>query len=242
MGISPGKYCRYYSLCTLSCSQVSATHLTIGHPQMKSTGARSAMSCSGLVLEIWPQNNSLRSLHYLFYSFLKCCFPGGIPFMKQSSTIHLEREALFILIHYRVASSTINWLAGQTAGVMTLLLIQKVARHIHEFRQAVVRHCSNTFSILRPEQKCIYSTEIIFKFIIANQTFCVLCHGIQKLIAYIDRCSHDDQREFHQNINCDHALDHCRAVFILRDIRCICIINHISTLNSLRPSDAYLHR
>ena len=32
MGHVPGDYCRYYYPGTLSCSQVFATHLKIGHP------------------------------------------------------------------------------------------------------------------------------------------------------------------------------------------------------------------
>ena len=46
--MSPGCHCWLYCPCTLSYSQVSATHLKIRHLYMKYTGAWSSMNCSDL--------------------------------------------------------------------------------------------------------------------------------------------------------------------------------------------------
>ena len=63
MGMSFGSHCWGWYSCTLSCDQASATHLRIGHPYMKSTGARSSNGLQWLNLMMGHQDNSLNNGH-----------------------------------------------------------------------------------------------------------------------------------------------------------------------------------
>ena len=62
-GLPPGKHCWGYYPGTLSCSEVSSTHLKTGHPWISSMGAPSSNKLQWLHLKIGHQNSSPSNNH-----------------------------------------------------------------------------------------------------------------------------------------------------------------------------------